>query len=94
MIEWYSSVCIDQLFFIRSPISKHLDCFHPLATVDKPAKNLGVQSWPDVLSDTCLDVSTLLERVEYFLIHFSSFDIYNILKNLVRRLPPDIYSLR
>ena len=38
--EYYSTVCMHRIFFIRSSVSRHLDCF--LVIVNNAAMNIGV----------------------------------------------------
>ena len=50
--EKYSVVYIYHVFFIHSPVNRHLGCFHVLATVNSTAANIGerVSFWIRVFS--------------------------------------------
>ena len=43
VVACINTFCIYQVFFIQSPIDRHLDCFYLLAIVDNAAVNIRVQ---------------------------------------------------
>lgn len=91
MAERNSIVCIYHFLTVHSPMG----CFHLLAIVNNAAKNMGVHILPNVSSSVCLGISSSLDRVEYFLIHFTTLDIQRVPRKLaMRRLRLGNYSLR